>query len=53
MMHLPTKLERSPDKEGIETAPSHVLLPAAMLERSPDKEGIETGYIRERTPARR
>ena len=35
-------LERSPDKEGIET---HAALPVqapAMLERSPDKEGIET-----------
>ena len=35
-------LERSPDKEGIETDDLARCARAQPLERSPDKEGIET-----------
>ena len=39
-------LERSPDKEGIETLSLALTAAALQLERSPDKEGIETTRCR-------
>ena len=46
-------LERSPDKEGIETRPHTAVQRCPALERSPDKEGIETSCARPRLTASR